>query len=233
MTWLDSPLFALDTETTGLDPETARVVQICLGKSSEAGQWSPWSQIVNPGVPIPPEATKVHGITDADVADQIGSAALLSAIRDKLIEAARTKTPIVGHNLAYDLTVLDREFRRHLDMWLPSGLICLDTLTLFRRFDLTTGSRSLESLASRHGITFPAHDATEDALASLRLLHILAHDNDLLPLVNPSDLHRLQAGWYESQTLAAHYRRLANGKHSDPPNTSWPLIPARTEGVAA
>ena len=233
MTWLDSPLFAIDTETTGLDTETARIITCCVGWSPEPGKWTPRTWTINPGVPIPPEATKVHGITDADVADKPGPVEVLTEIREALTEAATTDTPIVGHNAVYDLTILDREFRRHLGEWLPYGLIVLDTLTLFRRFDLTTGSRSLESLASRHGITFPAHDATEDALASLQLLHILAHENDLLPLVNPADLHRLQAGWHESQTLAAHYRRLANGKHSDPPSTHWPLIPARTEGVAA
>ncbi len=230
MTWRDEPLMALDTETTGVDPESARIITCCLGWSSSAGNWRPRTWTINPGVPISPESTKVHGITDADVADKPSPAEALAEIRDTLAEAASTDTPIVGHNLAYDLTVLDREMRRHLGQPIPAGLTCLDTLVLFRRFDLTTGSRSLESLASRHGIRFPAHDAAEDALASLRLLHILAADNDLLPHVNPANLHRLQADWYAAQTLAAHYRRRGNGQHSAQPVTDWPLIPAAPQG---
>lgn len=225
MTWLTEPLFALDTETTGINPETARIITCCIGSSSGPGRWSPTTWTINPGVPIPADSTKVHGITDADVADKPTPAELLPAILDWLTEAIRADTPIVGHNLTYDLTALDREMRRHLGQPIPAGLTCLDTLVLFRRFDLTTGSRSLESLASRHGIRFPAHDAAEDALASLRLLHILAADNDLLPHVNPANLHRLQADWYAAQTLAAHYRRRGNGQHSDQPRTDWPLIP--------
>lgn len=69
MTWLDSPLAALDTETTGTDPETARVVTACVGMSMAPGQWSPMEWRLNPGVPIPAGAAAVHGITDADVTD--------------------------------------------------------------------------------------------------------------------------------------------------------------------
>lgn len=226
MTWLTEPLIALDTETTGTDPESARIITCSLGWSSGPGQWRPKTWTINPGVPIPPDSTKVHGITDADVSDKPTPADTLPEIRERLADAATHDTPIVGHNLTYDLTVLDREMRRHLGEPLPDSLLCLDTLVLFRRFDLTTGSRSLESLANRHGIAFPAHDAEADALASLRMLHILAADNDLLPHVNPADLHQLQADWYASQVLAAHYRRRGNGQHSDTPATDWPLIPA-------
>lgn len=174
MTWLDGPLGALDTETTGTDPETARVVTACVGMSMAPGQWSPMEWRLNPGVPIPAGAAAVHGITDADVTDWSAPADALAEIRGRLVNAATYEVPIVGHNLAYDLTLLDREFRRHLGAELPVGLLVLDTLVLSRRFDLTTGGRRLEQLAARHGITFPAHDATADALASLRLLHILA-----------------------------------------------------------
>lgn len=224
MTWLDEPLYALDTETTGTDPTTASLLTCCLGLSTGAGSWNPRNWQANPGNPIPPDATKVHGITDEQAADWPEPVGVLDEIRDRLDDAAVNEIPIVGHNLLYDLTLLDREMRRHLGKPLPTGLIVLDSLVLFRRFDLTTGSRSLVQLAARHGITFPAHDAEADALASLRLLHILAADNDLLPHVDPITLHRLQADWFAAQTLAAHYRRLGNGQSSEQPNTDWPII---------
>ena len=64
MNWSDGRLLAFDTETTGTDPETARIVSAaCLwrGGASEAAD-EEW--LVNPGVPIPAEATAIHGITD-------------------------------------------------------------------------------------------------------------------------------------------------------------------------
>ena len=223
MTWLDIPLIALDTETTSAAPETARVVTACIGMSMAPGQWSPMEWRVNPRVPIPAEATAIHGLTDADVADSPSGPDAMEPIWNRLAEVA--SIPIVGHNLAYDMTVLDREFRRHLGRGLPDELQCIDTLVLFRRFDLTTGGRRLEQLAARHGITFPAHDATADPLASLRLLHILAADNDLLPLVSVHDLQPLQAKWHAAHQTAAASKRLGNGQSADGFDTHWPMRP--------
>lgn len=226
MTWLDGPLLALDTETTGTDPETARVVQITVGMSARPGDWHPWTRVVNPGVPIPDAAAKVHGYTDHRVQTEgtTPSAALTKAWAT-LTDTERRGIPVVAHNAAYDLTVLDREFRRHLGEPLPSGLIVLDTLVLFCRFDWTTGGRTLGKLAARHGITFPAHDAEADALASLRLLHILAGVNDLLPLVPAPVLHEAQARWWVAQQDAAEAKAQGNGAQFVRQD-HWPLIPA-------
>ena len=232
MTWLDSPLAALDTETTGTDPETARVVTACVGMSMAPGQWSPMEWRLNPGVPIPATAAAVHGITDADVTDWSAPADALAEIRGRLVNAATYEVPIVGHNLAYDLTLLDREFRRHLGAELPVGLLVLDTLVLFRRFDLTTGGRRLETLATRYGITLDAHDATADALASLRILHILAGENDLLPLVSVAGLQPLQAKWHAAHIEAQRQKRISKGQTAPPESTDWPIRPM-LEGSAA
>ena len=225
MTWLDGPMVALDTETTGIDPESARVVTACIGWSEKPGHWEPKEWLINPGIPIPAEATAVHGITNEAAAAGGAPDMYLAGIRDDLVYLAGFEVPIVGHNLAFDLTLLDREFRRHLDQPLPDGLLILDTLVLFRRFDFATGGRRLEQLAARHDIKFPAHDATADALASLRLLHILAADNDLLPLVPLWALQTLQAKWHESHQLAASFKRRGNGQSGDGFDPHWPLIP--------
>ena len=233
MSWLDSPLLALDTESTGTDPTEARIVQITVGMSVGPGDWHPWTRIVNPGVPIPDAAAKIHGYTDTRVQTEgtTPSAALTKAYAT-LTDTAYRGIPVVAHNAAYDLTLLDREFRRHLGEPLPTGLIVLDTLVLFRRFDWTTGGRSLSKLAARYDITFPAHDAEADALASLRLLHVLAGLNDLLPLIQPATLHDAQRDWWTRQQDAAEAHALGNGT----PFTRqdhWPHIPTTTEEIAA
>lgn len=225
MTWLDLPKLALDTETTGIDPETDRIVTVAIGRSQRAGDWTLIEDsLVNPGIPIPAEATKVHGITDEQAAEGSPPAEVLESVHEILTQAVERHIPVVAHNAPFDLTLLDREMRRHLSTPLPSGLIVLDTLALFRRFDFTTGGRKLESLASRHGIKFPAHNAAADALAAVQLLHIIAAANDLLPLVNPRDLHERQAVWAPAQQRAAHYKRIGNGGASTLTDT-WPLIP--------
>ena len=226
MTWLDRSIVALDTETTGTDPETARIITACIGLSPQPGEWEPDEYRINPGVPIPPESTAVHGIKDADVADWGDPIYELTYIRDRLELLADYSIPVVGWNLTYDLTLLDRELRRHLGADLPDGLLIIDGLVLWRRLDQQTGGRRLSQLAERHGIIFPAHDATADALASLRLLHILASRHDYLGEIPVAALQHLQARWYAAQVESAYQARLGRGDTAPPPDTHWPLIPA-------
>ena len=224
-TWLGRTMYSLDTESTSLNTESARVVTLTLGRSTSPGHWSPKSYLLDPGVEIPAEATAVHGITTEHAQKegmQPGHA--LHEVWLWLTQIATGRTPLVIFNAPYDLTLLDREFRRHLGEPLPTGLIVLDTLVLFRRFDWTTGGRSLGKLAARYGITFPAHDAEADALASLRLLHILAALNDLLPLVEPAALHEAQKTWWVLQQDAAESRALGSGTAFERQDC-WPLIP--------
>ena len=214
MTWMtDSRLTGIDTESTGTNPETARIVSACVGSSS-------W--LIDPGVDIPAEATAVHGVT-TEHAREYGSdpAEALTEIYELLLRRAG---PIVLHNAPYDLTLLDREFRRHLGMRLPDGLIVLDTLILYWRFDWRTGGRTLGKLAARHGIEFPAHNAEADARAAVDLLRILGDENDLLGLIEPRSLHEAQAGWWATRQDQLAARAQGYG-HAFTPQPHWPLIP--------
>ena len=66
---LDRPLAVLDLETTGIDPKLDRIVEVSVLKLSPSGDHDHRTRRLNPGVPIPPEATATHGISDDDVAD--------------------------------------------------------------------------------------------------------------------------------------------------------------------
>lgn len=70
MTLLSEAVFAvIDTETTGTDPAKDRACEIgCVLTSLAQPNLGMWATLVNPGIPIPPESSAVHGITDADVA---------------------------------------------------------------------------------------------------------------------------------------------------------------------
>ena len=70
----DRTIRVIDVETTGLDPAIHRIVEIAtvdviVGENGEVARGERWSSLVNPGMPIPPEASAVLHITDDMVAD--------------------------------------------------------------------------------------------------------------------------------------------------------------------
>ena len=67
---LDRPLVVLDLETTGKRVDVDRIIEISTLKIFPDGTNRIRTRRLNPGMPIPPEATAIHRITDADVADQ-------------------------------------------------------------------------------------------------------------------------------------------------------------------
>ncbi|OAI54381.1 hypothetical protein AYO44_03675 [Planctomycetaceae bacterium SCGC AG-212-F19] len=66
---LTRQLVVLDLETTGISAKTDRIVEVAAVKFLPDGERCRYHRRINPGVPIPPAATAVHGIRDEDVAD--------------------------------------------------------------------------------------------------------------------------------------------------------------------
>ena len=62
--------FVIDSETTGLDPAKARIVELAVVslKNGKLAQDGGVRLLINPGEPIPPAATAIHGIADEAVA---------------------------------------------------------------------------------------------------------------------------------------------------------------------
>lgn len=219
MTWLDGRLYALDTETTSANPTEARLLSVTLGRSDRPGHWEPhtWWLPVE-GFEIPEDSIKVHGITPEVLAAKCDGRTRREILGNEICLNARA---IVAHNARFDLAVLAAECRREgVDFYAPAYV--LDTLVLHRRLDRETGSRTLGALGARHGITFPAHDSEADALASLRLLHIIANANELLPHVSLDVLMGLQRDWYHRQQEQAEAKALGNGTPFTPA-PGWPL----------
>ena len=95
-----------DLETTGLDPERSRIVELAAFEGPE-GRTAYFGRF-DPGVPIPPGAARVHGITDADVrgAPRFGREA---AALQRLFEGR----VLCGYNIrSFDTPLLDAELRR-------------------------------------------------------------------------------------------------------------------------
>ena len=67
---LKRPIIFFDLETTGVDTSNDRIVEISMIKVGVDGSKQIKTRRINPEMPIPPEATAVHGITDEDVKDE-------------------------------------------------------------------------------------------------------------------------------------------------------------------
>ena len=102
----DRPIVFFDLETTGANHLADKIVEISVLKVFPGGESEAKTRLVNPGMHIPEESTKIHGITDADVAQ----APLFKAIAKNLfiyLEGA----DLAGYNiLRFDIPVLTREF---------------------------------------------------------------------------------------------------------------------------
>lgn len=173
---LDIPWIAIDTETTGTDPATDRIVEIAcivLQKGQVTGKHS-W--LVNPGRPISPEATAVHGIRDEDVAAK----PLFSEISRELGDVLGQGLPL-AYNAEFDRAFVHEEFARAgapLDApALRKDTVWLDPLSWARELQKEHKSRALGEVCERLGIPLDqAHRATDDAEAAGRVLAVFVRD---------------------------------------------------------
>ena len=165
------PIATIDTETTGLGPE-ARIVQIAVLHSNlgKGNAEVVFSQLVNPGIPIPPASSAIHGITDERVRESPSFGEVLPRIRN-LLEGRI----IAAYNLPFDLDQLNGECSRlgETERYPWFGICGLVLSRFLDNRQRGRGAHKLESVCSRRQITFSAHDAAEDALATSRLLDLL------------------------------------------------------------
>ena len=148
-----TPLIALDaavidTETTGLDPRSARVVELAMVRIT-GGRLDGLSfrRLVNPGEPIPPTAKAVHGIDTAAVAD---APAFAAAWPDFL--AALGDAVVIGHTVGFDLAILGRECERAGLAWRPPQT--LDTRLLAEWRSVISTPSQLARLSSEKSASF-------------------------------------------------------------------------------
>lgn len=144
------PAIALDLETTGLDVANDRIVQIggVVMRGPIVLSAPRINTRVDPGLPMPPASTRIHGITDADVADAPRFPELLESLVDAL--AGRV---VIGQNIRFDLAVLRHEAARTGAPWRDPPV--LDVAHLASALDRSLVDLSLESLAISRCVLVP------------------------------------------------------------------------------
>ena len=156
------PVVVLDTETTGLDVASDRIVSVGAVRlhGSRVFRHLTLDRLVNPGQPIPARSTAVHGISTAMVAGAPAFGAVLPDIVGFL-----SGTVVVGHCIGFDMTMLAREAARAGAAWSPPRT--LDTMLLAGALYSETEELSLDALAERLGVTVQGrHTALGDALVT-------------------------------------------------------------------
>ena len=159
----------LDTETTGLDVQNDRILQ--FGAVRLRGDiiedTDRFSQLVNPFIPIPPASTKIHKITDRDVADQPGFTQAYEAYTKWAgIEL------LLGFSIGFDLAILQNECRRHNLRWVSART--MDIRHLVKFLPIILPDYGMETIAEWLEVDIEGrHNALGDAIATAKLFRKL------------------------------------------------------------
>lgn len=161
---LKRPIIFFDLETTGTDTAKDRIVELALVKLLPDGKRDQYTKRLNPGIPIPPEVTKIHGISDADVKD----APTFKQIAHNLYDWMRG-CDLGGYNSSkFDIPVLAEEFLRvglNVDFTERS---MIDVQQIFFKMEARTLAAAYEFYCKKELTN--AHSAEADILATIEVL---------------------------------------------------------------
>ncbi|MYU22908.1 exonuclease domain-containing protein [Streptomyces sp. SID8352] len=250
-TFADVRKLSWDTETTGPNPLEDRIVTAAIivrggGRDDRVFSW-----LINPGIPIPAEASEVHGITDAMVkADGQDPKAALDEIATNLLQAAVWGMPVVAFNQSFDWSILHHDLVRNGLPTVEDRLAAYSDLPVplvdphvidkqFDRYVKGSGQRKLKPTAERYGVTLTDwHTAEADALAALLIAEAQFERYPRLTDLGPAALFAAQQAWRAEQQagLQKWFRTRATPEQGGDPakviDGSWPLIPAQRGGDA-
>lgn len=204
--WLDT-IAVFDTETTGLDLRGDRIVTASIQRMNSAGEILPGGKdwVINPGIPIPEIASRVHGYYDKDVIDAETSDKAIPEILDAINACFAEDIPVLAYNAAYDFTILHYEAKRLGLHPVKFGNV-IDPLVIDKTIDkYRKGKRTLAAASERYNVSLDkAHTAKDDAIAAghvgLGMLRFfLAQDQPVVPFPSSAhELHDLQVKWADA-----------------------------------
>ncbi|MBQ4640573.1 MAG: PolC-type DNA polymerase III [Clostridia bacterium] len=160
---LDTPIIVLDFETTGLNTQKDRIIEIGAVKLWNGQVVDSYGTLVNPGCVLPPKIVEITHITDQMLRDAPTAEETIPQLL-KFMDGC----PIAAHNAKFDCAVLESELKRQ---GIEYKAARLDTLTLARKLYPDLKSHRLGSVCKRLGVSLKdAHRAVNDAAATAQCL---------------------------------------------------------------
>lgn len=248
--WTEMPVLAFDIESTGISVHEDRIVTASVVEFS-GGRPIATNWLINPGIDIPDEATAVHGITTAYAAEhgQDPGVALFE-ISARLALWMGKGWPVVAFNVAYDVSILEAENRRHDCPTLADRLgpkpvgPFIDPMVLDKKIDqwrpahcdgnqkrpprCTCGAEDKTLVGCCRHYQVPlinAHTAESDAASAVRLFHkIVAKSPETFRGMTIGGLHMAQVGWRREQMISLRQYFDRAGIEHDGCDPAWPLL---------
>jgi DNA polymerase-3 subunit epsilon len=217
-----------DTETTGLDLKTARIVTATVVELDASGaivvdrpEW-----LADPEIEIPETASNVHGIT-TEIARAQGRnyKEVVSEILETLRDCFARGIPVVAYNAPYDFTILHHQALALGLQPLTHPAPILDPLVIDKTFDkFRRGKRKLEIVAEYYNVALDdAHNSKADAVAAGRVaLAVLNSHIDKLP-ASALDLHNSQITWAKEIDESFSKWMIENVDKEFKPSPGWPI----------
>jgi DNA polymerase-3 subunit epsilon len=161
---IDKPIAFFDLETTGLDIATTRIVSLTVIKLFPNGKREAKSTLVDPEIPIPAEATEIHGITNDAVKGKPKFKQIANSLRDFIGDSI-----IAGFNSnKFDVPVLAEEFLRAGLLFPKHDNILLDAGNIFKKKERRTLEAALMFYCGEE-LGDDAHDSYNDTVATLNV----------------------------------------------------------------
>lgn len=159
-----------DLETTGTFYEKDRIVEIA---AYDPERECSFQRLVNPGVIIPEDVIRIHGITNEMVKDQ----PLFGVIGKEFVDFCSGEVMLVAHNgEQFDLRFLNAEFKRY-NLSFPKGWSLVDSLKWARKYRRDLPKHTLQYLREIFGVQKNnAHRALDDSMTLHRIFSLMTDD---------------------------------------------------------
>ena len=161
---LTRPICFFDLETTGIEVAKDRIVEISIFKVFPNGNKESKTWLVNPTIPIPPQTTAVHGITNEKVANEPTFKELASQVHTMIKDS-----DLAGFNSdRFDIPLLAEELLRAEVDFDMKNRVSVDVQTIFHKKEERTLSAAYKFYLNQS--LENAHSAEADTMATYEIL---------------------------------------------------------------
>ena len=227
MYWPRKCFIVFDTETTGLDFQKDRIIQVGVAVFNQEMYIHGWKWLLNTTYPSDADAVAVHGITDTHRYAEGESAHIVIPRVLGLFKRMRAAHgPVVAFNAPFDMSMFSVECSRLGIRFNVNGLHVIDPLVIDRHFErnvpiFTKPFMRLNQMAGRYGVLAPTHDALADCISTGYVAIAQSVHHTAIRRAELPDLVRSQQTWYEE--WATKFISFAEKKDFIPRLPRWPF----------